>query len=364
MLDINEMSSMGRIAYIDALRGFTMFLVVYWHVMALSFGINVDESVVGAFFLTFRMPMFFFISGYLGYKAIAFFDWTNFKKLVSKKAFVQLIPTAIFFTLFHISINSSPFVFFREGLTGYWFTLVLFELFISYYTVNYLLKLGGGKIEHLLLVLAVLAVVGNVGALWINTRHPIPRISLVLTLNNFCYYFQFFALGIIAKAIPSLSQRIRNCYPFSIVLFILLFIIQYKWITHDYNRYLYYLIDSIFINYVGLIMILGLFMRSEEYFAQNGCISKIMQFVGKRTLDIYLLHYFFLPTLTSYRYIFFPKGKESYISELIIISVIAAVIMAICLLTSTCLRKSPVLAKYLFGIIPKRNYYANELRSN
>lgn len=137
------MRATGRIAYIDALRGFTMFLVVYWHVMALSFGIKVEESVIGAFFLTFRMPMFFFISGYLGYKALQYFGWESFKSLVKKKAFVQLVPTAIFFTLFHISINSSPLVFFKEGLTGYWFTLVLFELFVCYYTVNQLIKMGG-----------------------------------------------------------------------------------------------------------------------------------------------------------------------------------------------------------------------------
>lgn len=138
------MATKKRIAYIDALRGFTMFLVVYWHVMALSFGIGVDDSVVGAFFLTFRMPMFFFISGYLGYKAIDKFSYSTYRELVRKKAFVQLVPTAIFFSLFQISINRSPLVYFKEGLTGYWFTLVLFELFITYYTINQLVKIGGG----------------------------------------------------------------------------------------------------------------------------------------------------------------------------------------------------------------------------
>lgn len=59
---------MERIRYIDALRGFTMLLVVFGHVMMFTFGIGGYNSVIGSFFLTFRMPMFFFISGYIAYK--------------------------------------------------------------------------------------------------------------------------------------------------------------------------------------------------------------------------------------------------------------------------------------------------------
>lgn len=357
------MKSGKRIAYIDALRGFTMFLVVYWHVMALSFGINAEESVVGNFFLTFRMPMFFFISGYLGYKALEYFNGSKFAKLARKKSFVQLVPTTIFFSLYQISIGSSPLVFFTDGLTGYWFTLVLFELFITYYSLSYIINtMGGGNNKRLITILVLISVLGNAAALWINTRNPMPRVSLVLTLNNFFYYFQFFTFGIIVKAFPKFKQKIKDHYSVAVILFVALFIVQYKWFTHDYNRYLFYLVDSILIKYAGLVTVFGLFSLSEEYFAKNGRISSIMQYAGSRTLDIYLLHYFFLPVLPNYRYLFFPNGKESYISELVIISLISIIIMAICLLISTCLRKSSVLAKYLFGILPKKvvtSYYEN-----
>ena len=52
---------MERIRYIDALRGFTMLLVVFGHVMMTTFGIGGYNTVIGCFFLTFRMPMFFFM---------------------------------------------------------------------------------------------------------------------------------------------------------------------------------------------------------------------------------------------------------------------------------------------------------------
>ena len=57
------MSATGRIEYIDALRGFTMILVVFHHIMSLGMGI--ESSVCSSLFITFRMPLFFFISGWM-----------------------------------------------------------------------------------------------------------------------------------------------------------------------------------------------------------------------------------------------------------------------------------------------------------
>ena len=52
-----------RIEYIDAMRGFTMILVVYSHICHFCFG----DSLLGfnAVFFLFRLPCFFFISGWL-----------------------------------------------------------------------------------------------------------------------------------------------------------------------------------------------------------------------------------------------------------------------------------------------------------
>ena len=58
-----------RIQYIDALRGFTMILVVFAHVLLWTFNLGNHETVIGSLFITFRMPMFFFISGYISYKS-------------------------------------------------------------------------------------------------------------------------------------------------------------------------------------------------------------------------------------------------------------------------------------------------------
>lgn len=53
-----------RIEYIDALRGLAMYLVVYLHIKSWG-GYSAYSNLVGEIFVTFYLPLFFFISGYL-----------------------------------------------------------------------------------------------------------------------------------------------------------------------------------------------------------------------------------------------------------------------------------------------------------
>ena len=53
-----------RLEWLDALRGFTMLLVVTNHVYDMSFVTNPKYSMFMSLCLLFRMPLFFFISGF------------------------------------------------------------------------------------------------------------------------------------------------------------------------------------------------------------------------------------------------------------------------------------------------------------
>lgn len=64
-----------RLEFIDAMRGFTMLLVVYSHV--LIFGYHQNEITHVSFnqaLSTFRMPLFFFISGFVLYNSSLNFE--------------------------------------------------------------------------------------------------------------------------------------------------------------------------------------------------------------------------------------------------------------------------------------------------
>ena len=113
-----------RIEYIDAMRGFTMILVVYSHICHFCLG----DSLLGyngTFFL-FRLPCFFMLSGWL-FEPVA---TRPFATIARKKFMVQIVPTFIFLLL----LAPPPEFFHQLGALkgGYWFTFVLFEFFILY----------------------------------------------------------------------------------------------------------------------------------------------------------------------------------------------------------------------------------------
>ena len=113
-----------RIEYIDAMRGFTMILVVFAHICHFCLG----DSRMGfnAVFILFRLPCFFMISGWL-FETVA---QRPFIEVTKHKAMVQLLPTFIFLLL----LAPPPFFFHQLGTLkgGYWFTFALFEYFILY----------------------------------------------------------------------------------------------------------------------------------------------------------------------------------------------------------------------------------------
>ena len=74
-----------RLEWLDALRGFTMILVVAYHVAEMGFGESWRHSSSMPFLVLFRMPLFFFVSGFLAYRASQVWDFRNFGSLLWKK---------------------------------------------------------------------------------------------------------------------------------------------------------------------------------------------------------------------------------------------------------------------------------------
>lgn len=142
-------SQRKRIEYIDALRGFTMFLVVFGHIVNTS-RIDLDMFII-QLIASFRMPLFFFVSGFVGYKTVL--SKKDYVNSIVKKIVRALFPCFIFFTL--ASLFGANYVYhgnglfdtrlFTEGFGGYWFVPVLFYMFVIYYTSIYI----GSKISNI-----------------------------------------------------------------------------------------------------------------------------------------------------------------------------------------------------------------------
>ena len=150
-------SSSKRIEYIDALRGFTMILVVVYHVASLCMhlGCTLGSGCTPSFhpyLQQIRMPMFFLISGFVLYKAETVWNLKYIGGFLKKKIVVQIFSTLFFFILYaHIKGYDFIAGITSEGKYGYWFTYTLFIFFIIYSIIRYIFK--NRKYEDYIIVL-------------------------------------------------------------------------------------------------------------------------------------------------------------------------------------------------------------------
>ena len=91
------------------------------------------------------------------------------------------------------------------------------------------------------------------------------------------------------------------------------------------------------------------FFRLSASWLQRIYLSKPLQYVGTRTLDIYLLHYFFLPRFLI-TYAGLLQNCNSSAIEFVVILSIALLVLCVTLLASYVIRLSNFLGHYLFGV--------------
>ena len=370
-----------RLGWLDALRGFTMILVVTNHVALKSFGMQIRWSAALQFFLLFRMPLFFFISGFLAYKASRLWDARTLRELSLKKMRVQLIPTIVFFLLYLAMIPSAPFLdSLQEALAsgmkaGYWFTLVLLYMLLTYYLFSYVeSKFFRGLENH----------GKNHGdrsrdSLGTSDHGPVPVILLFivsLCLFETCYlphyfswalgykgepnafmnytslvemirYFPFFLFGTMVHRYWDRAQRLMDSSWFFPVVTVLAVVCTLEVIVWHNLRLAWASLPHTLAMFLLLSVVFMFFRYYHDFFEQTR-FGLSLQFIGRRTLDIYLLHYFFLPKLPMVGE-FFRVNRHNFILDTTASLAIALLVVAFCVLASNMLRVSPFLKKYLFG---------------
>ena len=329
-----------RIAYIDAMRGFTMILVVYSHICNYCLG----DRWMGwnDVFYLFRLPCFFFISGWLFEKPERSWDGITIKSIIKHKFMVQIVPTVIFLLL----LAPPPLFFSRLGATkgGYWFTFALFIFFVLHLLISKLIR---HKQWVMFAVALTVSVVSFLYEAYYNSYFShlgwFTKILGFLSFRVWRFYLFFYIGTLVKRHFEVFVQWTSK--PFVIVSVIIGFIIISQ--IPQTNRILTYFIFVIG-GALGLTMIFTLF---RLFYTRR--LSQIthhaLEYIGTRTLDIYLLHYFLLPRFLL------PYGEQlrayHYTSlELVVALVLALIVVALCLVISRIIRFSPFLARYLFGV--------------
>ena len=343
-----EQAQTDRIGYIDALRGLAMLLVVYFHIAAYGFGSY--ELGYNDIIERFRMPTFFFISGWLFYKAGKIWNKQAITSMIRKKFMVQIIPTVVFMLLYLIMFNLLDISSFGSDKKGYWFTFVLFEYFVIYILAEALINpKNSAKGEMRVLALMLILSISAFYYAKFYTRYAaelgtwkdiLGFLSFVKTRHIIFFWFGTFVRRHFDQFIQLTDNR------FFTALMIFLFTVITVWpilLSTEGIEYITYLVAGL----SGTIICFTFFRINEQHFSQETWYGRGLQLIGRRTLDIYLIHYFVLPyDLVSLNVWLQYHNNTLFVPTALIL---ALWVVIISLLISSILRVSPLLAKYLFG---------------
>lgn len=162
-------------------------------------------------------------------------------------------------------------------------------------------------------------------------------------------YFLFFAIGtLVKKHFGNIQMLLDKSLVSGIG--ILLFFGICIYVLHDgyFFNALYTHLFLITSGFLGLMIVFSFFRKYQSAFTSDTVIGKSLQYIGRRTLDIYLLHYFFLPRNLEVIGRFFSNNPNQTL-ELVLSLILALIVIGICLVTSQIIRISPILAHWLFG---------------
>ena len=335
-----------------------MILVVFAHVETYMLSLDPGTTFISSLFLSFRMPLFFFISGYLVFKEDLSWTLDTWKRNVIKKIKVQLVPTFVFGLLYTYLFSIGNFYDFigNAHKFGYWFTMALLGMLLIVYTINLFIGLCVKKssqkwVTIMLLIIALMLF------LFKFLYDKSPRVALVSDYFSFyqiCVYFPFFVFGYIASQYKNKFAVFLNndvIQAFILVLFCGLFYLKRTLSSTVYEFHelllLYRCVQDTLLGLLGICIVYNFFRKNATVFSKEKVIGRQLQFIGSRTLEIYMLHYFFLaqvPKLGVY-----VESYPNIIVELVAVMVLTLIVVFLSLLVSKIVCTNRILAFNLFG---------------
>lgn len=322
---------------IDALKGLAILLMVMAHVLAWSYRepnflnyslCELEQNQFCAAFMfrliySFHMPLLFFVSGFLFYKAIDY-NRVTIVKIFTKRIQRILIPY----------VFTGVFVYILRGYFGYWFLQILFIVNCIVLLENLILQsLKKGIYVELAMHFFVYFVL-TIFSRFIG-HYDLPR--EFMNLGGVNSYYLAFVFGCMIRHYQLLEVKLLNMKTnlFCLALFVLLFILD----NSSYKLSIFGILMPI----LAIGFLYGTF-KSSDY--------SWLEIVGKNSLEIYILHIFFvMPFKEVGDYILgqndFPFSLTLQICYSLVISVIS---IRLSIKIADFLKQNKCLSKLLFGI--------------
>lgn len=310
----------NRILWVDQLKCLAIFGVVLCHVYQWS---DMSDNLPFQVFSRFHTMLFMFLSGYFCIKGSEDFSIHSFCSFFKKKFTRILIPFFIIGGAFSF-VNNGSILPLLLGSPHYWFMASVFCCMLLSYAFFAASKRFGTRTSLLLGALYCLMIM----LLWYSgPLRPLPY--SFMTISSLPY----FLLGCFYRKYDVLQRLFANDILYAIsILLAIVFTIYRNSIPQNLAGYFY------------IIVLLRLFKENEAKIGYK--IAK----TGTYSLEIYMLHFFFIPNLSSWKNLLLCSTSlnGNIICSLAVFTLISVCIMALSILFGSILKGSPV-SKWIIG---------------
>lgn len=290
-----------RNGFVDAIRGIAMLLVILGHTMTGS-TINSEQSFLYNIIWTIQMPLFFLISGYVTRFSRKITSIKSLWMFIARRTFSYLIPWLLWTIVIRGVIFGSFYFanvreFFENMSSGYWFLIAIWTISIIFGVSDYLASKICKSSDSFKNTVVI-------GLVYVFGMTVLGAIGFLCGFSFFCikltlYYMPFFFIGFVFGKHQNTIVNIGKFHLISEIV-IALFLIVWCYLLTHFNMYdIEDNLRGIFIralaSLLGCVSIVGLGVNlnnSAPICAQK--TKKILEYVGKFSLEIYLIHYLVL----------------------------------------------------------------------
>ncbi len=277
----------SRLHWVDYLKGIAIILVVYRHIligMSRSNDFEIPRYLWNAneIFFSFRMPLFFILSGiFLGgslkKRTPGKLVEIKFENLFYPYLIWATIQVTLQIVLGHLHFTNADrtwrdylYILYQpEKLDQFWYLPALFNVSVIYIFTKAILKLPGW-------------VQLSAGVVLFFAHENIHGIDSISMLTDWMKYYIFYALGDVLSSSffkPGFQRVMRN--PWSLVAISPAFVLsQIYWLTHKVNA----------LEFLGIAMIGCVTMFFVAFLLERMNVWNWLRVVGYHSLYIYVIH--------------------------------------------------------------------------
>lgn len=336
----------ARVKYIDSLKGIAILLVVMGHVIACFFydwNVVLHECPNAMYWwrliYRFHMPLMFFVSGYL-YVSDRLLN-TNLVQLWLHKVLPLILPFIFMGTINYLIRGSAESYWFLRTLSFYITLQMCYEMVRKHIKKSFA---------------ALIADIMFIVVTWLFIEFAIKgrlenceRLNVIFDFQHLIWCWLYFSIGVFMRRYGMLEKMTANKH---ISVIYPLVTMGYIYLSVGENKALPYYVNLICV----FCVIISIFIISRERLTE-GKIAKVLQYCGRHTLEIYVIHPFFLLSLPFVGDIIILQcngGTSKSIMngeciELIASLCISIGTIALCALIYEPMKSFPLLYKCFFG---------------